>query len=95
MRLKDYHRLVQHNYSAVEGIAVRPGGSRVRAYLPFVLLLLGLLIGVAGPRQVLERHAAGVRAVYPWIDTSNGMIRIATMFVILIIGLIAGPAVSL
>jgi len=31
----------------------------------------------------------------PWIETSSGMIKIATMFVILIIGLIAGPAVSL
>jgi len=30
-----------------------------------------------------------------WIETTSGMIRIATMFVILIIGLIAGPAVSL
>jgi hypothetical protein len=29
------------------------------------------------------------------IATINGMMRIATMFVILIIGLIAGPAVSL
>jgi hypothetical protein len=31
----------------------------------------------------------------PWIETMIGMIRIATMFAILIIGLIAGPAVSL
>jgi hypothetical protein len=45
MRMKDYHQLVRHNYSAVEGIAVRTGGSRARAYLPFVLLVLGLLIG--------------------------------------------------
>jgi hypothetical protein len=30
-----------------------------------------------------------------WIETISGMIRIATMLVILIIGLIAGPAVSL
>src|SRR6185436_4135618 len=45
MRLKDYHRLVRHNYNAVEGVAVGTGGSRVRAYLPFVLLVLGLLIG--------------------------------------------------
>ena len=30
-----------------------------------------------------------------WIDAIRGMIRIATMFAILIIGLIAGPAVSL
>ena len=32
---------------------------------------------------------------YPWIEAMIGMIRIATMFAILIIGLIAGPAVSL
>jgi hypothetical protein len=31
----------------------------------------------------------------PWIDTTMGIIKIATMLVILIIGLIAGPAVSL
>ena len=35
------------------------------------------------------------RVPYVWIETMRGMIRIATMFVILIIGLIAGPAVSL
>ena len=47
MRLKDYHRLVRSNYIAVEGprVGARPGGSRVRAYLPFVLLVLGLLVG--------------------------------------------------
>ena len=47
MRMKDYHRLVRSNYLAVEGPRVggRPGGSRARAYLPFVLLMLGLLIG--------------------------------------------------
>jgi hypothetical protein len=33
--------------------------------------------------------------VYPWTVMSSGMMRIATMFAILIIGLIAGPAVSL
>jgi hypothetical protein len=32
---------------------------------------------------------------YPWIATISGMTRIATTFVILIMGLIAGPAVSL
>jgi hypothetical protein len=32
---------------------------------------------------------------YPWIDAIIGIIRIATMLAILIIGLIAGPAVSL
>ena len=36
-----------------------------------------------------------VFARYPWIEAMMGMIRIATMFAILIIGLIAGPAVSL
>ncbi len=47
MRLKDYHRLVRTNYRAVEGtLAVgRPAGSRLRAYLPFALLVLGLLVG--------------------------------------------------
>ena len=48
MRMKDYHRLVRSNYMAVEGprVAVRSGG-RVRAYLPFMILVLGLLIGAA------------------------------------------------
>ena len=43
------------------------------------------------------RPPAPVRvfARYPWIEAMMGMIRIATMFAILIIGLIAGPAVSL
>jgi hypothetical protein len=45
MRMKDYHRLVRNNYIAVEGVGVRTGGFRARAYLPFVLLVLGLLIG--------------------------------------------------
>ncbi len=31
----------------------------------------------------------------PWIEAMMGIIRIATMLAILIIGLIAGPAVSL
>src|SRR3954451_18574320 len=44
-----------------------------------------------GPGRGL--HASGIS--YPWIETISGMIRIATMFAILIIGLIAGPAVSL
>jgi hypothetical protein len=38
---------------------------------------------------------AGDASAYVWIVTISGMIRIATMFAILIIGLIAGPAVSL
>ncbi len=47
MRLKDYHKLVRMNYRAVEGtLAVgRPAGSRLRAYLPFLILVIGLLIG--------------------------------------------------
>lgn len=47
MRLKDYHRLVRSNYIAVEGprAAGLSGGSRLRAYLPFALLVLGLLVG--------------------------------------------------
>jgi hypothetical protein len=38
---------------------------------------------------------AGDASAYVWIVTISGMIRMATMFAILIIGLIAGPAVSL
>jgi hypothetical protein len=48
MRLKDYHRLVRTNYWAVEGAHVMtrpPGGFRLRAYLPFLLLVLGLVVG--------------------------------------------------
>jgi hypothetical protein len=47
MRMKDYHRLVRNNYIAVEGprVGVRPGKSGLRAYLPFLLLMLGLVIG--------------------------------------------------
>ena len=47
MRMKDYHRLVRSNYQAIEGPygAVRPAGSRMGAYLPFILLVLGLLVG--------------------------------------------------
>jgi hypothetical protein len=48
MRLKEYHRLVRTNYWAVEGpraTGIAPGGFRLRAYLPFVLLLLGVLVG--------------------------------------------------
>jgi hypothetical protein len=48
MRLKDYHRLVQANYRAVEAPAARPGaGFRLRSYLPFALLLVGLIVGAA------------------------------------------------
>ena len=42
-----------------------------------------------------RRGHMGEPGVHPWIETIRGMIKIATRFVILIIGLIAGPAVSL
>jgi hypothetical protein len=42
--MKDYHRVVRATYQASEGTAP---GSRFRAYLPFVLLLLLLVIGAA------------------------------------------------
>ena len=48
MRLKDYHRVVKANYWAIEGPrAPRGTGSRLAPYVPFVLLLLGLLVGAA------------------------------------------------
>jgi hypothetical protein len=44
MGVKDYHRLVRANYIATEGPRLgRPG--RFHAYLPFVILLIGLLVG--------------------------------------------------
>jgi hypothetical protein len=49
---------------------------------------------VARPRFAFGALAGGAVA-YVWIATISGMIRMATMFAILIIGLIAGPAVSL
>jgi hypothetical protein len=48
MRLKEYHHFVRANYLTVEGprfVGPEPGGFRLRAYLPFVILLLGLLVG--------------------------------------------------
>jgi hypothetical protein len=48
--LKDYHQLVRANYLAVEGVRAIGGpgaGFRFRRYLPFVLVLLGLLVGAA------------------------------------------------
>src|SRR5581483_1626004 len=48
-----------------------------------------------GPRVVRAEGRRPPRVRQPWIETTSGMIRIATMFAILIIGLIAGPAVSL
>src|SRR5206468_5131777 len=47
------------------------------------------------PGAPARRGLTGEPGVHPCIETMIGMIRIATMFVILIIGLIAGPAVSL
>jgi hypothetical protein len=43
--MKDYHRVVRATYSATERTAT--GGSRTRAYLPFVLLLILLIVGAA------------------------------------------------
>jgi hypothetical protein len=48
--LKDYHQLVRANHWAVEGGRFIDGtnsGFRFRTYLPFVLLLIGLLVGAA------------------------------------------------
>ena len=44
MGVKDYHRLVRANYIATEGPRLgRPG--RFHTYLPFVILVIGLLVG--------------------------------------------------
>ncbi len=53
----------------------------------------GLSDGTVGRRRRPTCQVSQAR--YPWIEAITGMIRIATMFAILIIGLIAGPAVSL
>ena len=42
-----------------------------------------------------ERYSAKPSYEFQGMETMSGMMRIATMFVILIIGLMAGPAVSL
>ncbi|CAN5783108.1 hypothetical protein BH20ACT14_BH20ACT14_02650 [soil metagenome] len=48
------------------------------------------------PKEEGRQENQGLpRVRYPWIEPITGMSRIATMFAILIIGLIAGPAVSL
>jgi hypothetical protein len=45
LSLKDYHRVVRATYHANEG---KPAGtSRARAYLPFVVLVLLLIVGAA------------------------------------------------
>ena len=46
MDVKDYHRLVRANYIVTEGPGVgRPG--RLKTYLPFVILVIGLVVGGA------------------------------------------------
>ena len=46
MPVKDYHQLVRAYHVAAEGPgASRPG--RLHAYLPFVILVIGLLVGGA------------------------------------------------
>jgi len=46
MSMKDYHRLVRTNHRTVEGARVaNRGRGRLAAYLPFVLLLIGLIVG--------------------------------------------------
>jgi hypothetical protein len=48
LSMKDYHRLVRSNYRTVEGMGVSSRATgRVAAYLPFVLLLVGLLVAAA------------------------------------------------
>ena len=44
LSMKDYHRVVRATYSATEGT---PAGNRLRAYLPFALLVLLLIAGAA------------------------------------------------
>ena len=44
LTMKDYHRVVRATYSVTEGTAT---GSRMRAYLPFVLLVVLLIVGAA------------------------------------------------
>jgi hypothetical protein len=45
LSMKDYHRVVRATYQANERPAT--AGSRLRAYLPFALLLLLLVVGAA------------------------------------------------
>jgi hypothetical protein len=46
MGVKDYHRLVRANYLATEGPRLS-GPGRLHTYLPFVILVIGLLVGGA------------------------------------------------
>jgi hypothetical protein len=43
--MRDYHRVVRATYQATEPTAT--GGSRLRAYLPFAVLVLLLIVGAA------------------------------------------------
>ena len=45
LNMKDYHRVVRATYNATERPAT--SGSRMRSYLPFVLLVLLLIAGAA------------------------------------------------
>jgi hypothetical protein len=45
LSMKDYHRVVRASYLATEGPSA--GSSRMRAYLPFALLVLLLIAGAA------------------------------------------------
>jgi hypothetical protein len=47
MSMKEYHRVVRANYLVTEGPGAVKTGSRVRAYLPFVLLLIGIVVGAS------------------------------------------------
>ena len=70
-----------------------PGHRRSLGAYPGYARALEALCGpaAAGPQSARRP----VRGRQPWIEAMMGMIRIATMLAILIIGLIAGPAVSL
>jgi len=46
MSMKEYHRLVRQSYRVTEGPAVG-GGFKLTTYLPFVLLLVGIVVGAA------------------------------------------------
>jgi hypothetical protein len=47
MSMKEYHRLVRQSYRVTEGPAAVSGSSKVVTYLPFVLLLIGIVVGAA------------------------------------------------
>ena len=47
MSMKDYHKVVRANHLITEGHYAVRSSSRLRAYLPFVLLLIGIVIGAA------------------------------------------------